>query len=78
MLKDMDPTKLELELLEAEDEELERLRQQDQRLVDYLNNLNLRSLEPIWQESNDLRQSLTLENGLKRAYPWPQETEGTV
>lgn len=77
--EDADPDDYELELLEAEDEELERLRQRDQRLVDYLNNLNLRSTEPIWQESDDPKESPTPENGLKRALPWPQGvSEGAI
>jgi hypothetical protein len=77
--KDANPDEYELELLEAEDEELERLRQRDQQLVDYLNNLNLRSIEPIWEEAEDLRGSSTPENHLKRALPWPQGvSEGAV
>lgn len=77
--EDEDTDEHELELLEAEDEELERLRQRDQRLVDYLNNLNLRSIEPIWQESDDYKEGSTPGNGLKRALPWPQGvSEGSI
>jgi hypothetical protein len=70
--QDSDPVAYELALLQAEDEELERIQQRGERLVDYLNNLNFRSIEPVWQESEDPEERSTPKNPLKRALDSPQ------
>lgn len=68
----IDSGERELELLDAEDEELGRIQQRDQLLGRYLDSCNLRSIEPVWQESEDIGGGSTFKNHLKRALEGPQ------
>jgi hypothetical protein len=60
------------ELLEAENEELERLHERDQQLTRYLYSLGFDSIEPIGEDIEDNEASLTPTNPLKRALEWPE------